>query len=145
MALSLQKFREIVFQFLYSRGFEESEIGELSLVMRQNAVPKKAAREALEKAEEIWKVREELDQLIDGKSDSYDLERVPMVERTILRLGVYELRYTDLPPKVAIAESLRLTRKFATPEGITFVNALLDALYKETEENASISEEPVSS
>lgn len=144
MALSPQKFREIVFQLLYSLGFEESERGELSLVMRQNEIPKTAARLALEKAEQIWLIHDDLDRLIGEKADSYQFERIPMIERTVLRLGVYELLHTDLPPKVVIAEAIRITRKYATAEGATFTNALLDCIYKEREHAGSISEEQIS-
>ncbi len=133
MALSPQKFREIVFQLLYSLGFEKSERGELSLVMRQNEIPNSAARLALEKAEAIWQIHEDLDRVISEKAESYDLDRIPMIERTVLRLGIYELLHTDLPPKVVIAEAVRITRKYATAEGATFTNALLDRLYKEKE------------
>ena len=140
MAQSVQKFREIVFQLLYSRCFEGT-IGELSLVMRQNAIPKKRAREAEKIVDTIWEKREELDQLIGAKAIGYELERISRIERSILRLGLYELLYTDLPDKVAITEAIRLTRKFATAEGGAFVNALLDAIYKDRDE--VISEKPV--
>jgi transcription antitermination protein NusB len=141
MALSPQKFREIVFQLLYSLGFEMSERGELSLVMRQNEIPKATARLALEKAETIWQIHEDLDRVIREKAESYELERIPMIERTVLRLGIYELLHTELPPKVAISEAVRLTRKYATAEGATFINALLDRLYKEREGDFAISGE----
>ncbi|NGX26601.1 MAG: hypothetical protein K940chlam6_00526 [Chlamydiae bacterium] len=140
MAQNVQKFREIVFQLLYSRCFEGT-IGELSLVMRQNAIPKKRAREAEKIVDTIWEKREELDQLIVAKAIGYELERISRIERSILRLGLYELLYTDLPDKVAITEAIRLTRKFATAEGGSFVNALLDAIYKDRDE--VISEKPV--
>ena len=46
-------------------------------------------------------------------------------------MGVYELLYDEsIPPKVAISEAMRLAKKFGTPESATFVNALLDAIYK---------------
>lgn len=141
MALSPQKFREIVFQLLYSLGFEKSERGELSLVVRQNEIPNSTARLALEKAEAIWQIHEDLDRVISEKAESYELDRIPMIERTVLRLGIYELLHTELPPKVVIAEAVRITRKYATAEGASFTNALLDRLYKEREHAGSISEE----
>jgi len=140
MAQSMQKFREIVFQLLYSRSFEQAD-GELSLVMRQNAIPKKMAREAEEKAKAVLERAEELDQKISSKSFDYDVQRISWIERSILRLGLYELLFTDLPDKVAIAESIRIARKYATAEGAGFVNALLDAIYKEKGDEA-ISREP---
>lgn len=69
--------------------------------------------------------------MITEHSTSYEFERIPRIERNVLRLGVYEIMYdSDIPPKVAIAEAIRLTRKFATPESATFVNAILDSILK---------------
>ncbi len=132
MAQSMQKLREIVFQLLYSRDFEENDEG-LSLVMRTNAVPKKTVREANEKVEAIWQHVDQLDQLIRSRSADYTLERITRVEQTILRLGLYEILHTDLPFKVAITEAIRIAKKYSTAEGASFVNALLDTVYKDQE------------
>lgn len=132
MARSMQKFREIVFQLLYSRDFTESD-ERLSLVMRTNAIPKKATLEANEKAEAIWQFVDELDEIIRKTSADYSLERITRIEQSVLRLGLYELLHTDLPPKVSITEAVRIAKKYATAEGASFVNALLDKVYKEQE------------
>lgn len=138
MALSLKKFREIVFQLLYTRAFEECEWeGAIALVMKQNATPKSVVKKAAQEAEAVWGRKEEIDQLISLKAESYEKERLPRVELSILRLGLYELLHTKVPPKVAISEGVRIAKKFATPEGATFVNALLDAVYKEQENAAT--------
>ena len=62
---------------------------------------------------------------------SYAFERIQSVERNVLRLGVFEMLYdSSIPPKVAISEAMRLSRKFSNPESSHFINALLDHLYK---------------
>ncbi len=131
MAFSQQKFREIVFQLLYSRDFAvDPGEGGLFLLMEQLAVTKKIVRLAMEKQEQIWEKKETLDTLIASVAQDYSFERIPRIERNILRLGVFELFHSgDVPPKVAISEAIRLSRKFATHEAANFVNALLDALY----------------
>jgi N utilization substance protein B len=140
MALSLKKFREIVFQLLYSRSFEKSEKeAAVFLAMRTNAVPKSTMRKAADLVEAVWAVIEVLDNEIAQNAKDYEFERISRVEKSILRLGLYELLYTDLPPKVSIAEAVRLTKKYATQEGANFVNALLDQLYKEKESAQKIS------
>ena len=49
----------------------------------------------------------------------------------MLRLAVYEMLYlSSLPPKVSIAEAIRLTRKYSTAESSSFINAVLDAIYQ---------------
>lgn len=131
MALSQQKFREIVFQLVYSHDFAQNEMEDmLPLLMKQLAVTKKSICMAEEKASDLRSKLSEIDQKITTASVSYGFERIPRIEKNILRLGVYELCFTDLPPKVAISEAIRLSRKYATRDGATFVNAVLDAIYK---------------
>lgn len=142
MAQSLKKYREIVFQLLYSCNFENSEKeGAMALVMRQNAIPKSTTRKAMEQVEAVCAKQEELDAHVARLANDYEFERIPHVERSILRLAMHELLYTDLPPKVAISEAVRLTKKYATAEGASFINALLDRLYKENEGAGTVPEE----
>lgn len=130
MPISPQKFREIVLHLLYSDDFGScEEVAEM--VMAQLAVTKKTVREAFEIKEKIVQKIGEIDGLVRKHSSSYDFERIPRIERNVIRLGVYELLHSpEVPPKVAIAEAIRLARKFATPEAATFVNAVLDSIYK---------------
>lgn len=132
MALSQQKFREIVFQLLYSQDIgRPNEALMLELMMAELAVSKKNVRLAQERVHFIQERLSEIDPLIASVSTSYDFERIQTVTKNILRLGVFELLFDDeIPPKVAIAEAIRLSRKFNTPESATFVNALLDHLYQ---------------
>lgn len=132
MSLSQQKFREIVLQLLYSRDmgyFDEDLMTEL--MMAELAVSKRNVRQAQERVHLIQKHLPEIDPLITSVSTSYDFDRIQTVTKNILRLGVFELFFDDkIPPKVAIAEAIRLSRKFSTPESAAFVNALLDQLYR---------------
>lgn len=132
MALSQQKFREMVFQLLYSKDTGNSdEEAMLELMMAQLAVSKRNTQHAQERVREILSHLSEIDLLIASVSKSYDFDRIQTVTKNILRLGVFELFFDqNIPPKVAITEAMRLSRKFGTPESATFVNALLDNLYK---------------
>lgn len=132
MALSQQKFREIVFQLLYSQEIiSPDENLMLELMMAELAVSKKNVRLAQERVGKIKLLLSEIDSLITSVSTSYDFDRIQVVTKNILRLAVYELLYDeDIPPKVAIAEAIRLSRKFNTAESASFVNAVLDQLYK---------------
>ena len=73
----------------------------------------------------------EIDALISGHAEHWRIERMPAVDRNILRLAIYELRNTDTPPAVAIDEALELARRFSTEESVQFVNGVLDAVNKE--------------
>jgi N utilization substance protein B len=139
MALPPQKFREIVFQILYSSDFPSPETEETALMlMGELKVTKKAVLEANGKVSHIAAKLSEIDEKISNYSTDYTFDRISRVEKTILRLAIFELLFVpSLPPLVAIAEAIRMTRKFGTPESAHFVNAILDRVYKNSLVNSS--------
>jgi N utilization substance protein B len=68
---------------------------------------------------------DEIDVIIDGHSTGWRLTRMPAVDRTILRMGVYELRYTDTPVGVVVSEAVELAKRYSTAKSGSFVNAVL--------------------
>lgn len=132
MPLPVQKFREAVFQILYSSDFGiESEEGMVSFMMGELKTTRKAMSEAKARVQAVLEKLPEIDPLITSASTEYSFERISRVEKTILRLGLFEILFDSLvPEKVAIAEAIRLARKFGTPESSQFVNAILDGIYK---------------
>ncbi|MGH9817713.1 MAG: transcription antitermination factor NusB [Candidatus Acidiferrales bacterium] len=76
----------------------------------------------------------EIDKLLGQHAQNWRLDRMAAIDRNILRLGVYELRYcSDAPPKVVINEALELAKKFCDAEGPAFVNGILDSVNKAVE------------
>lgn len=75
---------------------------------------------------------QEIDQRIAAKSANWRLERMPAVDRNILRLALYELQATDTPAPVVIDEALELAREFSSDESVAFVNGVLDAVHRES-------------
>jgi N utilization substance protein B len=73
-----------------------------------------------------------IDKQIEEKSQHWRLERMPVVDRNILRLAIYELRTNALPAPVIIDEALELARQFAGDESVSFINGVLDAVHRET-------------
>jgi len=72
----------------------------------------------------------ELDSLIGKASKNWRLERIAKVDRSILRLAVYELLHRDdIPPKVSINEAVDLGKKFGTEESGAFINGVLDNIH----------------
>lgn len=133
MALAQQKFREIVLQILYSQDIAQPEEALMTeLIMEELSVSKRNVRAAQERVLKIREKLPEIDTLISSFSISYDFSRIQMVTKNILRLGVFELLFDqEIPPKVAIAEAIRLSRKFSTAESAAFVNAILDQLHQQ--------------
>jgi N utilization substance protein B len=76
----------------------------------------------------VWTHREELDVRIGAASIGWRLERMPPVDRNILRLGLYELTYTDTPVGVAISEAVELAKTYSTAKSGAFVNGILARL-----------------
>lgn len=81
------------------------------------------------------------DELLARHARRWELPRLAMVDRNILRLAVHELRLHQTPPKVVISEALRLAREFSTAESPRFVNGVLDAVAKELHGQAPTPEE----
>lgn len=133
MPIPIKKFREIVFQILYSKNFsdvlEDDEI--ISLIMEKLNVSKKNVKNALEYTKKIDEHLNEIDSLIHKSSSEYKFERISKVELTAIRLGVFEVLYNNIPKEIAISEAVRITRKFSSAEGSEFVNAILDVIFKE--------------
>ncbi|MFL6350256.1 MAG: transcription antitermination factor NusB [Bryobacteraceae bacterium] len=74
----------------------------------------------------------EIDKSIELKSEHWRLERMPVVDRNILRLAIYELSQQAVPAPVIIDEALELARKFSNDESISFINGILDAVHRQT-------------
>jgi N utilization substance protein B len=73
------------------------------------------------------------DTLVQKLSENWKLERLAAVDRSILRLAIYELRFGTAPPKVVIDEALELAKKFSSADSASFLNGVLDAAYKSLE------------
>lgn len=73
----------------------------------------------------------EADERISRHAEHWRMERMPAVDRNILRLAVYEMTRAGTPPAVAIDEALELARKFSNEESVQFVNGVLDAINRE--------------
>ncbi len=92
-------------------------------------------REAFEHAQELVRGtvdhREEIDGLIRQQADNWRLERMPAVDRNILRLAVFEMLYeTEVPKLVVVDEAIELAKKYGSEHSGRFVNGLLDGLIK---------------
>ena len=73
----------------------------------------------------------DVDARITRHAEHWRMERMPAVDRNILRLAVYEMTWCGTPAAVAIDEALELARKFSGEESVQFVNGVLDAVYRE--------------
>jgi transcription antitermination protein NusB len=73
--------------------------------------------------------REQIDELIRSQATNWRLERMPVVDRTVLRIGVYELlRQIDVPQVVIVDEAIELAKRYGSEQSGAFVNGVLDGL-----------------
>ena len=72
-----------------------------------------------------------IDAKISQYATNWQLKRMAIIDKNILRLGVFELQYaSDIPPKVAINEAIELAKKYGDLESSKFINGILDKIHK---------------
>ena len=87
--------------------------------------------------EGVLEHRDEIDGMIERTSKGWALDRMSLVDLTILRLAVWEILYADdVPGSVSIAEAMELTERFSDPEDKAFVNGILGTILREREAQA---------
>jgi transcription antitermination protein NusB len=75
----------------------------------------------------------EIDERITKYSERWRIERMPAVDRNILRMAIYEMLEGETPPAVVIDEAIELGRRFSGEESTPFINGILDSVRKELE------------
>ena len=73
-----------------------------------------------------------IDKQIQAKAEHWRLERMPVVDRNILRLAIFEMTQQMVPAPVVIDEALELARQFSSDESLAFINGILDAVRRQT-------------
>jgi transcription antitermination protein NusB len=79
----------------------------------------------------------DIDARIARHAEHWRMERMPSVDRNVLRLAVYEMMHAGTPAPVTIDEALELARRFSSEESVQFVNGVLDAVRRELSPPAS--------
>lgn len=77
---------------------------------------------------------EQIDKYIIRYATEWPLDQITVIDRNILRLGLYELLYTEIPPRVAINEAIEVAKSFGGDASSKFVNGVLGALYNDEPE-----------
>lgn len=130
--------RSIAMQCLYEWDFNGKKNSDLSEIIKKNlkefgpGMDDTAFVQSL--AENTVKNIGKIDPLIEKCAPEWPLEQVTIVDRNILRLGIYELlfgNYEEVPPKVAINEAIELAKSFGGESSGRFVNGVLGTIYRE--------------
>lgn len=135
--------RSIVMQSLYEWDFYGKKT-DLKAIIERNI---KDLGPGLEELDFIWKLSEgvqkhmqEIDNIIEKAAPEWPISQIPIVDRNVLRIGLYELLYADkqeVPPKVAINEAIELAKTFSGQTSGKFVNGVLGTIFKELQAKES--------
>ena len=128
--------RSIVMQSLYEWDFYGKK-SDLKAVAERNV---KDFGPGLENLNFIWELIEgiekhlpAIDKIIEKAAPEWPIPQIPIIDRNVLRIGLYELLYAnkeEVPPKVAINESIELAKTFSGQTSGKFVNGVLGTVYK---------------
>jgi N utilization substance protein B len=80
----------------------------------------------------VLKHCKEIDRLIEKYSENWRLDRMPIIDRAILRMATFELLYCEeVPPKVTLNEAIELGKRFGSEDSGSFINGILDRIQNE--------------
>lgn len=149
--------RSVAMQSLYEWDFRGRKQEDLPAIIDRNVREFAAGLEdttfVSQLVDGVMKHLSELDQIIEKAAPQWPLEQIAVVDRNVLRLGLYELLFgnrEEVPPKVAINESIELAKSFGGDSSGKFVNGVLGTVYREIGEpgkddapkNKEVEEEP---
>ena len=129
-----RKAREVALQFLYQLDLQgETDPGPQAAEFWARHPLDEETHEFAEAIVRGTMTRQrEIDGIIAGVTEHWDLDRMAVVDRNILRLAVYELGWrAETPPKVVINEAIEIAKKFGTQESSRFINGILDRVHRE--------------
>ena len=127
------KSREYALQMLYQADIRHTKAEQILKEFWQGHEPVTDDIQAF--AQELFSGtlthQPEIDALIRAHADNWDLNRMAVIDRNILRLGCFELLHMeDVPSKVCINEAIELAKRFGDAESGKFINGILDAIHK---------------
>jgi N utilization substance protein B len=129
-----RKARELALQVLYQidlAGLEPAPA--LELFCEHFEAGKRSMPYTRRLVQGVVDNRQEFDTMIGSHAENWRPERMSVIDRNILRLALYELRYqTDVPARVVINEAIEVAKRFGNEESGSFINGILDAIRKST-------------
>ncbi|TWU04753.1 transcription antitermination factor NusB [Stieleria varia] len=130
-----RRAREIVLQLLYEADVNGQRSADSTRAFIRSRLQ---GRNALTTFSEslLWGTlehREVIDQHLSRLAARWSLSRMAVTDRNVLRLGVYEILFSDTPGRVAVNEAVVLAKRYGNKDSTRFVNGILDRLLKESE------------
>ncbi len=136
-----RRAREFALQILYGLDLQDGDVNEAldflwSIQKNPEYLEQHPARDkgiqqfAAQLVRGTWENRVEIDKLIRNYSQHWSLGRMSRVDRSILRMAIFELLFCEeIPPKVSLNEAIDLGKTYGSENSGAFINGILDALY----------------
>ena len=129
---SRRKARSLALQILFEVDCTGHDFAEsLDWLVRDTSLPDEAVNFARELVSKVLENVEAVDDLIRRFAPAWPLQQMAVVDRNVLRLGVYEILFETVPAKVAINEAVELAKSFGSDNSPKFVNGVLGSVYAE--------------
>ena len=127
--------RECALQILFQHDFRDVELKEAIQFYWQDHAAAEEIKEFTEKlVEGVWRNRSEIDALLTKHSTNWRLDRMPAVDRNILRIATYELLFErDIAASVSLNEAIEIAKAYGSEESSSFVNGVLDPIARSLE------------
>jgi N utilization substance protein B len=126
--------REIALQALFQEDLNpENALGNLGAFLAARLQEEEMREFAKALVLGVKRNQDELDALIAEKAEHWSVPRMPATDRNLLRLGAYEIRYSDTPHRVAINEAVELAKRYGAANSPQFINGILDKLVPRNE------------
>lgn len=127
------RVREVVLQILYQDDLnpDASELETTRFIRTRLKEDPDLVEFAFSLLQGVRRNRAELDAMLSAIADNWKLERMAVIDRNILRIGAFEILYTQTPDRVAINEAVELAKRFGAKQSPQFVNGILDRLLRE--------------
>lgn len=130
--------RSIAMQSLYEWDFYGQQENALDKITERNM---QEFGPGLESVDFIWNLvrgvvahQNDIDKIIEKAAPEWPIKQIPIIDRNVLRIGLFELLYSDkkeVPPKVAINEAIELGKTFGGESSGKFINGVLGTIYKQ--------------
>ena len=128
-----RKSREFALQALYQLDITRQDAIKTIAQFQDHFSQRKERDEFAERiALGVMEHGQEIDQLIEEYSENWRLDRMPIIDRNILRMATFELIYCeDIPPKVTLNEAIELGKRYGSEDSGSFINGILDRIQNE--------------
>ena len=124
-----RKSRELALQALYQADMCNLNSADISLLSDNFRVAQKAIPYANVLLDGIRSNKDEIDRMITDNAKNWRVDRMSIIDRNLIRIGIYELVFQkEIPSSIIINESIEIAKRYGTDDSSSFINGILDAI-----------------